>query len=131
MPDPDKNLEYAQAEMPDGRLLLIERERAPRLAARTKTVLGAAFPIAALGFAILIAQAAPVFTFAGLWSFIPLACAYAALSVFTLLQLMSWASRPPQDPANCVVVGMDCSTQELIDVASGRTASELMFGSLH
>ncbi len=131
MQDPDNNLEYAQAEMPDGRLLLIERERAPRLAARTRTILGAAFPPAVLGLAILIGQTVPVFTFAELWSSIPLVCAYAALSAFTLSRLMSWASLPPEDPAKCVVVGMDCSTQELIDVASGRTASELLHGSLH
>jgi|TARA_R110000787_G_scaffold93939_1_gene196330 hypothetical protein len=131
MNDPDTHLEYAQAEMPDGRILLIERERAPRLTAKKRAIVSAAFLPVALFLALLIGQSAPVFTFAGYWSFFPLIIAYMALSAFALARLMRWASVSPDDPETCKVVGMDCSTQELFDVASGRAAADLVQRSMH
>lgn len=131
MNDPDTHLEYTQAEMPDGRILLIERERAPRLTAKTRAIVSAAFLPAALCLALLIGQSAPVFTFAGQWSFFPLIIAYMGLSAFALARFMGWASASPDDPETCKVVGMDCSAQELVDVASGRAAADLVQRSMH
>ncbi len=131
MHNPRNQLEYGQAVMPDGRLLLIERERAPRMSRRGQIIFETGFVIAALCLPPLIGQIIPVFTFAGLWSFIPSMIVYAALVVFAHSKALSWASSPPDDPAGCKVVGMDLSADELSDIARGTTAADLVQRSVH
>lgn len=131
MDNPWNQVEYGQAEMPDGRLLLIERERAPRMSRRGQIIFDIGFVLVAICLPPLISQVIPAFTFAGLWSFIPSMIVYVALTIFVFTKASSWASSPPDDPAGYKIVGMDLSTDELIDIARGTTAADLVQRSVH
>jgi len=58
MQDPWNHIEYAKAEMPDGRLLLIERERAPRLSRNCQVALYMGILIIAVLCRALVRRAA-------------------------------------------------------------------------
>jgi len=99
MQDPWNHIEYAKAEMPDGRLLLIERERAPRLSRNCQVALYMGILIIAVILPWFVGPVVDLFFFAGLWSGVPLVLAWAGLALL--------ASR---------VIGANCSTGELRDI---------------
>jgi len=131
MQDPWNQREDEQAGMPDGRILLIERGRAPRLARRGQILLEIGFAVAMTYLVLPLIQVTRVFGDYWLWAYIPFAIAYVALSFILFEKLTAWASAPPDDPAGSKVVGMDLSTDELLDIARGATAADFVQRSVH
>jgi hypothetical protein len=124
MQDPWTRLEYEEVEMPDGRILLIKRERAPRLARRGQILLEIGFAVTMTYLVLPLCQVTRVFGGHWLWAYIPMAIAYVALTFILFEKLTAWASAPPDDPAGSKVVGMDRSHDELPDIARGETAAD-------
>jgi len=131
MQDPWNHIEYARAELPDGRLLLIERERAPRLGRRGQMFLEIGFAVAMIYLIPQLMQITDVFGNYWLWAFIAFAIAYVALSLIILEKLTTWASEPPDDPAGCKVVGLELSTDELISIMRGEPPVDASQWSFH
>jgi len=121
--DPWTQTEITEAKMPDGRILLIERQRAPRLKPVGQQAFALGILVAAGLLPFLISPALSLMFFAGLWSGAPIMLAYAALSFIAWTKATDWASSPPEDPPYVRVVGMDLSTDELISFM--RPAAEL------
>lgn len=116
MQDPWNHIEYAKAEMPDGRLLLIERERAPRLSRHGQVALHMGILITAAILPWFVGPVFDLFFFAGLWSGVPLVLAWAVLALLASTRAEAWAAYPPDDPEVCRVIGANCSTGELRDI---------------
>jgi|GEM_PF-6194618 hypothetical protein len=131
MHDPWNHIEYDKAELPDGRLLLIERERAPRLGRRGQIFLEIGFAVAMIYLIPQLMQVTYVFGDYWLWAFIAFAIAYVALSFILFEKLTAWASAPPDDPAGCKVVGMDLSTDELVSMMRGEPLVDAGQWSIH
>jgi hypothetical protein len=105
--------EQIRAELPDGRTLLLERGRAPRLGRAGELVLSLTLLIGA----ILLLPLTPLLEmmlFAGLWSGVPLVFVYCGLAWMVWLRASDWARSPPNDPPGCRVIGVDVSTNELL-----------------
>jgi hypothetical protein len=131
MYDPDNTIEYFRAEMPDGRLLMIARERSPRLSPLVQTVFTVLLALGAPALLMTLLLTTSIFTFAGPWSSIPIAAGSLALFIFGLIKACDWASSPPRDPERCKVVGMDLSTDELMATMRGEPAPEFNTWSVH
>ena len=124
-------LECFEAHLPDGRLMMIERQKffglAPHLQSAIKILL---IPVIALATALLL-PSIPLIMFAGLWSFIPVFLAVMISVVIAQEHLIDWMCNHAGEPDEYKVVGVDCSTDEMLMLANKFIEMRLAEGTFH
>ena len=131
MQDPWNKIEYGRVELPDGLLLLIERERAPRLGRPGQIALEIGLATAILLLPWFLDPITSLIFFAGLWSAIPGLLAYVAVTLVIWAKANNWAASPPNDPELCRVVGMDLASEELVRIMRGQQFRDIVSWSVH
>lgn len=131
MQDPWNTTEFARAEMADGRVLLIARERAPRITRPGQILFNLACAMAAAMIPLLLSPFLPLLLFAGLWSGVPLILAYTFAACMMWKRASDWARTPPEDPPVCKIVGGSVTTDELLNIMRDGTAGSPNIRSVH
>jgi len=124
-------LERFEAHLPDGRLVMIERRKffglAPRLQCAIRILL---FPVIVLTL-VLLGPSIPLIVFAGFWSFIPILLAMTFSLAIAQDHLLDWMRNHAGQPDEYDVIGMDCSTDELLDLAHKFVEMRFAEGTVH
>lgn len=129
MPAPYEIKEYSNAVMPDGRILLIERDRAPRLERGDQILVQICFLILAVWLVVFPSPVHSIVFIAGTLSAVPLGLLYAGLTWVTWSRFQDWISSPPDEPGSCRVIGYDMSTDELTGLLQGKVPDLFQPGS--
>ena len=125
------DLEHFQARMPDGRLLFIERRRSLGFAPTLQGAISLMLIPGVLAFMLLFGPTIPIIVFAGLWSFVPVLFAVLAGAALVQDRLLNWMRNASVKPEHCKVVGMDCSTDELLAFARELSSKTPIQESVH
>lgn len=123
--------EYVHAETADGRILLIRRERAPRLAGPEEIFFHFCCAMAALAVPLLMSPFLPILFFAGLWSAVPLILSYILTVARLWKDAAAWARSPPAENPVCHIVGTSVSRDELLSLLPPGAAGDTKNRSLH
>lgn len=125
------DIERFQARMPDGRLLLIERTRDLGFAPRLQSLISLLTVPLAAPLALFGGLFIPVIRSAGFGSFILFVFAAVTLVPIVGHALIRWMQNNAADQETCDVIGMDCSTDELLDLYRGNALSTPNQGRIH
>lgn len=125
------DIERFHAKMPDGRILLIERTRDLGFSPRMQFLISLftvplAAPLALFGGLFI-----PVISSAGFGSYILFVFAAVAFAAMAGHALIGWMQNTAADQETCEVIGMDCSTDELLDFYRDTALSTPTEGRIH
>ncbi|MEL6693530.1 MAG: hypothetical protein AAFQ12_10940 [Pseudomonadota bacterium] len=124
-------LERFEAHLPDGRLIMIERQKnfglAPGLQWAIRMLL---IPVIVLTL-VLLGPSIPLIMFAGFWSFIPALLVVIFSVAIAQDHLLDWMRNHAGEPNEYEVIGMDCSTDEMLDLAHKFVEMRFAEGTVH
>jgi hypothetical protein len=123
--------EYVHAETADGRILLIRRERAPRLTLPEEIFFHFCCAMTALLVPLLMSPFLPLLLFAGLWSAVPIILSYILTVARLWKDAAAWARSPPAETPVCDIVGTSVSRDELLSLLPVGAAGDASNRSLH
>lgn len=124
-------IERFLARMPDGRLLLIERTHDLGLAPRLQSLISLYIVPLALIFAVFGSPLIPAVMFAGFGTYLLFVFAAVTMSAIAQNKLIDWMQNFDVQPDTCEVVGMDCSTKELLAISQETPSHHPSERSIH
>lgn len=125
------DIERFLARMPDGRLLLIERTHDLGLAPRLQSLITLYAVPLILILAVFGGPFIPAVMFAGIWSYLLFVFAAVTMSAIANNKLIDWMQNFDIQPDTCEVVGMDCSTEELLAISKENPSHHSIQRSIH
>jgi len=125
------DIERFLARTPDGRLLLIERTHDLGLAPRLQSLISLYAVPLALILTVFGGPLIPAVMFAGFGSYILFVFAAVTMSAIAQNKLIDWMQNFDVRPDTCDVIGMDCSTEELLTICQNSPSRHPIQGSLH
>lgn len=124
-------IERFQAHRPDGRVLLIERTQTFKFSRNLRRAISIwLIPIVSMLLVLIGPSLSPLMIF-GPWSFIPGFVLIICGTAIAQDELLRWMRRFAPEPDKCEVIGMDCSTDELVEFYQDISIPDPAQGSIH